>query len=90
MSLSAFDPRAVARRAAAVPARRWRALPLTVQLMLLGAAMVLAWILMTRAYDHLVIPQRDGRSRVEHWQRAEAIAARLAAATYEMQGASRS
>ena len=86
----AVDLRAVARRAAAGPARRWRTFPLTAQLMLLGAAMVLAWILTTRAYDRVVPPDRDGRSRVEHWQHAEVAAERLAAAAYEMQGAARS
>jgi signal transduction histidine kinase len=89
MLFAAVDLRAVAQRAAAVPARRWRRLPLTVQLMLLGATLVVAWILMTRAYDHVTVPQRDGRSRVEHWQQAERIAERVAAAAYEMQGASR-
>jgi signal transduction histidine kinase/ActR/RegA family two-component response regulator len=89
MRFAAVELRGVAQRAAASPARRWRTLPLTVQLMLLGATMVLAWILMTRAYDHVTVPQRDGRSRVEHWQQAERIAERVAAAAYEMQGASR-
>jgi signal transduction histidine kinase len=89
MDFSALDLRAVAQRAAAGPAKRWRTLPLTAQLMLLGATMVLAWILTTRAYERVVSPDRDGRSRVEHWQHAEGAAGRLAAAAYEMQGASR-
>ncbi len=89
MFFSAVDLRAIARRAAAVPAIRWRTLPLTVQLMLLGATMVVAWILMTRAYDRVMRPQGDVQSRVEHWRHAEVIAERLAAAAYEMQGASR-
>ena len=89
MLFSAVDLRAVARWAVAVPAVRWRTLPLTVQLMLLGATMVVAWILMTRAYDRVMGPPADVRSRVEHWQRAEVIAERLAATAYQMQGASR-
>jgi signal transduction histidine kinase/CheY-like chemotaxis protein len=43
-----------ARRAIAVPVTRWRMLPLTMQLMLLAGAIVVAWVLMTRAYDHVM------------------------------------
>ena len=57
--------------------------------MLLGATMVVAWILMTRAYDRVAGPDREGQSYVEHWQHAEVIAERLAASAYEMQGAFR-
>lgn len=32
---------------------RWRALPLTMQLMLLAVAIAVAWMLVTRAYDHM-------------------------------------
>jgi signal transduction histidine kinase/CheY-like chemotaxis protein len=45
---------AAARRAISAAAGRWRALPLTIQLMLLAVAIVVAWMLMTRAYDHMI------------------------------------
>jgi signal transduction histidine kinase/ActR/RegA family two-component response regulator len=89
MHFSTVDLRGVARRAIATPATRWRMLPLTVQLMLLGAAMVVAWVLTTRAYDRITGPQRSVASAVRHWQLAELIAERAAATAYEMQGASR-
>jgi signal transduction histidine kinase/ActR/RegA family two-component response regulator len=64
-------------------------LPLTVQLMLLTLALVVAWMLMTRAYDRVVGTTRDVQDRGAHWQRAEIVAARAAAAGYEMQVAIR-
>src|SRR5688572_22090912 len=88
MHFSTVDLRGVARRAIATPATRWRMLPLTVQLMLLGAAMVVAWVLTTRAYDRITGP-RSVASAVRHWQLAELIAERAAATAYEMQGAAR-
>ncbi|MDQ4080584.1 MAG: hybrid sensor histidine kinase/response regulator [Gemmatimonadota bacterium] len=79
----------LARRAAAAPATRWRMLPLTVQLMLLTQAIVVAWMLMTRAYDRVAGATRGVEDRGAHWQRAEIMAARIAAAGYEMQVAVR-
>ena len=79
----------LARRAVAVPATRWRMLPLTVQLMLLTLAIVVAWILMTRAYDHMVGTTRGVGDRGAHGQRAEIMSARAAAAAYELQVAVR-
>jgi signal transduction histidine kinase len=55
------DLRTVARRAITAPATRWRMLPLTVQLMLLAVAIVVAWMLMTRAYDQVMGPPRDAQ-----------------------------
>jgi signal transduction histidine kinase/ActR/RegA family two-component response regulator len=89
MRSSPVDLRGVARRAIAAPATRWRMLPLAVQLVLLGAGMVVAWILTTRAYDRIAGPEQNVESRVRQWQLAEVIAERVAAAAYEMQGASR-
>jgi signal transduction histidine kinase/CheY-like chemotaxis protein len=89
MPFSTVDVRGVVQRVLAAPATRWRMLPLTVQLVMLGAAMVVAWVLMTRAYDGIAGPQQNLGSGVRHWQLAEVIAERAAAAAYEMQGASR-
>ena len=89
MHFSRLDTRGVVRHAIAIPATRWRRLPLTMQLVLLGAGMVLAWVLMTRAYDRIAGPQHSVASGVRHWQLAEVIAERAAATAYEMQGASR-
>ena len=83
------DFRSVARKAISAPATRWRMLPLTWQLMLLGVGLVVAWMLVTRAYDHVAGPQRDVEARAQHWQRAELIAERVAAAAYQLQGAGR-
>ncbi|MGQ0715301.1 MAG: hybrid sensor histidine kinase/response regulator [Gemmatimonadaceae bacterium] len=83
----AFAP--LARRALAVPATRWRTLPLTAQLMLLTVTLVVAWMLMTRAYDHVVAADRDLDDLGAHWQRAEVVLARAAASAYEMQVAAR-
>ncbi len=89
MRFSTMDLRGVARRLVAMPATRWRMLPLTAQLVLLGAAMVLAWVLTTRAYDRIADPQESLALGVRHWQLAGVIAERAASAAYEMQGASR-
>src|SRR5687767_3661772 len=89
MRFSTLDIRGVSRRAIAIPATRWRMLPLTVQLVLLGAAMVVAWVLMTRAYDRIASPRQAVASGVRHWQLAGVIAERATAAAYEMQGGSR-
>lgn len=83
------DLRGVARRVMATPATRWRTLPLTVQLVLLGAGMVVAWVLVTRAYDRITGPQESVALGARHWQLAGVIAERAASAAYEMQGASR-
>jgi signal transduction histidine kinase len=64
-------------------------LPLTVQLVLLGVTLVVAWILMTRAYDHVMGPRHDLEGGAQHWQEAELIAERLGAAAFELQGAAR-
>jgi signal transduction histidine kinase len=79
------DLRTVARQAITAPATRWRMLPLTMQLMLLAVGMVVAWMLMTRAYDRVMGPPRDVQSRTAHWQRAEVTAERVAASAYEME-----
>lgn len=89
MPFSMRDVRGVAHRAVTIPVTRWRMLPLTAQLMLLGMAMVVAWVLATRAYDRITNPRPTVASGVRHWQLAEVIAERAAAAAYEMQGASR-
>ena len=89
MPLFRGDLRALARQAVAAPANRWRSLPLTVQLVLLATAMVVAWMLMTRAYDRVAGPPRDVQSRAAHWQRAEVTAERAAASAYEMHAAVR-
>lgn len=83
------DLAALARRVAAAPATRWRALPLTVQLMLLAAGIIVAWVLSTRAYERLTGPSTDFQERTAHWQRAEVVAARVAAVAFEMQVAVR-
>jgi signal transduction histidine kinase/CheY-like chemotaxis protein len=54
MSSFPRDLLTAARRAIAAPATRWRTLPLTMQLILLAAGIVVAWMLMTRAYDHVM------------------------------------
>ena len=59
-------------------------LPLTVQLFLLTAGIVVAWVLVTRAYNHVIDPSATVQSRMLHWQRAEAMAERVAASAYEM------
>jgi signal transduction histidine kinase len=64
-------------------------LPLTAQLMLLTLGLVVAWMLVTRAYDRVVGTTRGVEDRGAHWQRAESMAARAAAAAYEMQVAIR-
>jgi signal transduction histidine kinase/CheY-like chemotaxis protein len=89
MPTSTRDRRSVARRWIAVPANRWRTLPLTVQLVLLGGTLVVAWMLMTRAYDHVMGPRHDLERGAQHWQEAELIAERLGAAAFELQGAAR-
>ena len=83
------DVRGPGRRAISLPATRWRSLPLTVQLVLLGVGLVAAWMLVTRAYDRVAGPQRDIEARAQLWQRAELIAERMAAAAYQLQGAAR-
>ena len=83
------DLRSVAQRAISVPATRWRTLPLTVQLVLLTVAIVVAWMLTTRAYDRVVSTPRDVQSRTAHWQRALVTGERLAADAYEMHVAAR-
>jgi signal transduction histidine kinase/ActR/RegA family two-component response regulator len=84
MPFGGADVRTIARRAISAPATRWRMLPLTVQLLLLTAAIVVAWMLATRAYDDVIGPSANVQSRVSHWQRAEAVAERVAANAYEM------
>jgi signal transduction histidine kinase len=83
------DVRAAALRAITPPASHWRRLPLTVQLMLLAVGIVVAWMLMTRAYERVVDAPRDVQSRTAHWQRAEIAAERVAAIAYELQVAAR-
>lgn len=83
------DVAALARRVTSAPATRWRALPLTIQLMLLAAAMIVAWVLTARAYERLTGPSTDYQVRTAHWQRAEILAARVAAVAFEMQVAVR-
>jgi signal transduction histidine kinase len=51
MPLTGANVRTIARRAITAPAARWRMLPLTVQLLLLAAGIVVAWVLATRAYE---------------------------------------
>jgi signal transduction histidine kinase len=89
MPSSQRDLRIIARRAISAPATRWRMLPLTAQLMLLGVGLVVAWMLATRAYDHVTGPQHDVEARAQHWQHAELIAERVATAAYQLQGAAR-
>ena len=89
MPSSERDLRIIARGVISAPATRWRMLPLTVQLMLLGVGLVVAWMLATRAYDHVTGPQHDVEARAQHWQHAELIAERMAAAAYQLQGAVR-
>ena len=84
MPLVGADVRTIARRAITAPATRWRMLPLTVQLLLLTAGIVVAWVLATRAYTHVMGPSSTVQSRMRHWQHAEAMAERVAASAYEM------
>lgn len=84
-----MDLRGVVRRAVATPATRWRMLPLALQLVLLGAAMVVAWVLMTRAYDRLTHPQQHAAAGARHGELAETTAERAAAAADEMRAAVR-
>jgi signal transduction histidine kinase/CheY-like chemotaxis protein len=64
-------------------------LPLTTQLMLLAVTIVVAWMLITRAYERVTDAPRQVQSRLAHWQRAEVSAERAAATAYEMQVAAR-
>ena len=89
MHSSERELRGVVRTAISAFATRWRMLPLTVQLMLLGVTLVVAWMLVARAYDNVMTPRHDIEARTQHWQHAELIAERVAAAAYQLQGAAR-